>query len=72
MPDYIHYEGDFLLWSAQTLEFRLSAEEDPTVLLDGLRITGTGYVPEPCSLVLMAAIVSGAASCRRRRASGLA
>jgi hypothetical protein len=72
MPDYIHYEGDFLVWSAQTLEFRLSAEEDPTVLLDGLRITGTGYVPEPCSLVLMAAIVSGAASCRRRRASGLA
>lgn len=72
MPDYIHYEGDFQAWSAQTLEFRLSADEDPTVLLDGLRINGTGYVPEPCSLVLMAAIALRAASRRHRRGSGLA
>ncbi len=65
MDDYIHVEMEFDSWSAQQVEFRLSATEDPTVLLDGLRIEGTGFVPEPASMGLLA--LGGVITVIRRR-----
>jgi hypothetical protein len=65
MDDYIHVEMAFDCWSAQRPEFRLSAEEDPTILIDGLHIAGTGFVPEPASLGLLA--LGGMVTVLRRR-----